>query len=537
MNTIDLRRFRVIVMLLAFAAILARPCFSDETGEAGFEIKTFDVTGNSLFTADQARMAVMPFTGTGKTAEDVEKARDALEKKYHDAGYPAVIVNIPEQTLQNGIVKLQVIESRIGRVRVTGNRYFTMDKVLQDLPSFTPGGILYLPNVQKEIGRLNRSQDIKVEPVMTPGKEVGTIDVELKVEDQLPLHGSLELNNRATHDTQDLRFNAVLHYDNLWQREHSLSFQYQTAPQNTKEVEVLSTSYVLPAPWERDDQLALYCIWSDSNTAFGEGFTVKGKGKIFGVREVTALPPYKLYSHTLTAGVDYKQFDQAIGFTTTSGETTHTPITYLPFSVSYGASLPDEWGGMTQFSAGLNLSFRGVVSNESEFELKRYKGKADYVFETASIQRTQKLPRGMGLLVKVDGQATDQPLIDNEQYVAGGMESVRGYKESEASGDEAVHGTVELSFPDPFEKSSQDKPIAKWLRMTPFIFYDVATLTILDPLPGQGGSIRLEGVGVGARGSMGKNLEYELDWAVALDNTDKIKRNAEQVYFNLKAVF
>jgi hemolysin activation/secretion protein len=445
-------------------------------------------------------------------------------------------VNIPEQTLQDGIVKLQVIESRIGRVKVTGNRYFTMEKVMKDLPSFTPGGILYLPDVQKEIGRLNRSQDIKVEPVMSPGKEVGTIDVELKVEDRLPLHGSLELNNRASSDTTDLRLNAVLHYDNLWQSEHSLSLQYQVSPQEPKEVEALGASYVLPAPWEKDDQFAFYGIWSDSKTAFGEGFKVTGRGKIYGMREVTALPPYKLYYHTLTVGVDYKDFKQAVGYTTPGGETTETPITYLPFSVAYSSSLPDE-GGVTKFNVVLNLSFRGLVSKESEFELKRYKASANYYYLVASIQRNQKLPFGMGLMVKVDGQITDQPLIDNEQYIAGGMESVRGYKESEAAGDEAIHSMIELSFRDLFEKSGSGKTVTNWLQMTPYLFYDVASLTIHEPLPGQESSIRLEGAGIGVRGSMGKSLEYEMDWADALDRTDRTKPHTQRFYFFVKAVF
>ena len=518
---------------MAFLTLLSGSGNAEEAVQAGFEIKSFEVVGNSLFTDDKVRRAVVLFTGVGKTAADVEKARDALEKLYHEAGYPAVMVNIPEQTLQDGVVKLQVIESRIGRVKITGNRYITMEKLLKDLPSFTPGRILYMPEVQKEIGRLNRSQDIKVDPVMSPGKEVGTIDVELKVQDQLPLHGYLELDNRATYDTSPLRLNAVIHYDNLWQMEHSLSFQYQTSPQNTSQVEVVNVSYVLPAPWEKNDQWALYGIWSDSATAFGEGFTVIGKGKIFGTRYVTLLPEYRLFTHNFTLGIDYKQFDQAVGYTTASGQTTHTPISYMPFSFSYSATLPDEWGGITQFSLGENFAFRGVVSQESEFELKRYMGTADYAYTTAALQRSQKLSRGMNLFVKVDGQVTQQPLINNEQYIAGGMESVRGYKESEASGDEAVHTTIEISFPDPLEHSG----IGKGFHMTPFLFYDMAKLTVLDALPGTEGNIKLEGAGLGMRGTMAKNLEYELDGAKALDATDQTKSNDLRIYFKLRAVF
>ena len=519
--------------VLLLHALLPENCGAAGGEEAGFDIRAYDITGNSIFPSEKLQDEVMPFTGRGKTSADVEKARDAIEKFYHDAGYPAVMVNIPEQTLQDNIVKLQVIESRIGRVKVTGNRYFTMEKIMGGLPSLATGGMLYLPEVQEEIGLLNRSSDFKVDPAMTPGKEPGTIDIELKVEDRLPLHGYLELNNRASHDTSALRLNGMIRYDNLWQKEHSISFQYQTSPQRGKEVQVAGGSYVLPAPWNSDHQLALYAIWSDSNTAFGEGFKVVGKGEIFGMRYVMPLPSYRLYSHNVTLGIDYKHFNQAMGYTTSSGETTYTPVTYMPLSLSYSASLPDEWGGVTVFSGGLNLSLRGVISNENEFELKRYKATAGYLYATAGIQRTQKLPLGMGLFVKADGQLSDQPLIDNEQYTAGGMENVRGYLESEASGDNAVHGTLEVSFPNPLEKTG----LGRHVQATPFIFYDMAELFTRSPLPGQARSLNLQGAGAGVRGSITKYLEYEVDWAMALHETDKTTSGSQKVYFKAKAVF
>lgn len=531
MKNIAWRLFFFMVMVMTVHTAAPELCAAEETGEPSFEIKSFEVIGNTVFPSDKLQDEVQPFTGQGKTAADVEKARDALEKLYHDGGYPAVMVNIPEQTLKEGVVKLQVIESRIGRVTVTGNRYFSTAKLMRDIPSLTPHELLYLPSVQKDLGRVNRNPDIRVEPVMTPGKEPGTIDVELKVEDQIPLHGYLELNNRSSYSTTELRVNGMLRYDNLWQKDHSLSIQYQTAPQSPKEVEVVGGSYSLPAPWDRDHQIALFGIWSDSDTAFGEGFTVVGKGQIAGLRYVIPLPEYKLYAHNITFGLDFKHFNQTIGFTTQSGQTTHTPVTYMPLSFSYGAALPDA-GGVTQLSAGLNMSFRGIVSCESEFELKRFNATANYFYATAGIQRTQKLPLGLGLFVKLDGQVTDAPLIDNEQYAAGGMESVRGYKETEATGDSAMHAMVELSFPDPFEKSG----IGKKLQMSPFIFYDIARLTIRDPLAGQDGNITLAGTGAGLRGAAAKHFEYELDWAVALDTTDKTRAYDQRVYFKIKAL-
>ena len=498
--------------------------------ETSFGIKSFEITGNTIFPTPKLRDTVASFTGSGKTAADVEKARDALEKLYHDAGYPAVLVNIPEQTLKDGVVRLEVVESRIGNLKITGNRYFTMEKILYELPSLRPGQILYVPDVQKEIDVLNRNQDFRITPSMSPGKEPGTVDVELKVEDQLPLHGYLEVNNRASHDTSELRLNGMIRFDNLWQKEHSLSLQYQTAPLRPKEVEVGGISYVLPAPWNHDHQLAFYGIWSDSNTAFGEGFTVIGKGQITGMRYVVPLPQYKLYAHNVTLGVDYKHFDEAVGYTNSSGQTTHTPVTYMPFSFSYNASLPDESGGINQFSAGVNMAFRGLVSDENDFELKRSKATASYIYATVSGQRNQKLPWGMGLFGKVDVQVADQPLIDNEQYTAGGMTSVRGYQENEAEGDDALHGIAEFSFPDLLQNSGIHN-----LGFTPFIFYDIAYLTTIDPLPGQKGHEALEGTGAGARGSLTKGLEYEMDWAAALKATSRITRYDERIYFKVRA--
>jgi hemolysin activation/secretion protein len=179
------------------------------------------------------------------------------------------------------------------------------------------------------------------------------------------------------------------------------------------------------------------------------------------------------------------------------------------------------------------MNLRQINSRESEFEAKRYKARADYLYATVGLQRTQSLPAGMNLLVKVDGQFANEPLIDNEQYSAGGMESVRGYKETEQAGDNSVHGMFELSFPDPLERS----PAGKWIQMSPFLFYDFAVLTIIDPLPTQAEKIRLAGTGAGVRGAMWKHLEYEVDWSVALKDTDITKRDDERVYFKVKAEF
>jgi len=515
------------IAALTLAMVPLSPLLAQESPT--FYIRAFIVEGNTLLSAKTIKDALMPFRGADRTSDDVEKARSALERLYHDAGYPAVLVNIPEQTTEGGKIRLQVIESTIGNVKVTGNRWFTAESILRDLPSLAPGKILYVPDVQKDLASVNRGGDLKVSPLLSPGKEMGTTDVELKAEDTLPLHGGLEINNENTPNTTDLRLNASLHYDNLWQRDHSLSAQFQTSPQNTGQVRLYALSYTLPSPWESDDQIAVYGLRSDTNTTvFGQGLLVTGKGEIVGSRYVIPLASYHTYTHNLTLGADFKDFEQTTGFT--QGEGLRTPVKYLPFLASYNSSLPDSLGS-TAFSSGLNAVFRGLITQESNFAINRNDARGNYMYLTGGVERTLTLPAGFGAYLKGDGQVSDQPLIPNEQYTAGGMTNVRGYETASVLGDNAVHLTTEVSAPDLGSRLTHN------LKLTPFAFYDFARVTVISPLPSQTDTFRLQGTGVGLRGTYTKYLYYELDYACPLSPTVSTDKYRQRWYFKLGGTF
>jgi hemolysin activation/secretion protein len=519
------KAIRMISLIAVSSLILSVNTGARAQDAVAFEIKEFNFKGNTLFSNYTLKLETDQFTGKDKRVEDVEAARSAVERFHHKKGYPTVLVNIPEQTVESGYVTLEVIESKVRRVRVTGNRYFTREKLLKELPAFRPGTILYLPEVQKQLDRINRNPDLKVAPVLMPGKKLGTIDVEFKVKDKLPLHGSLEINNRSTHETTNLRLNAAIRYDNLWQKEHAVGVQFQTSPKDTDEVKLVAGSYVIPSPFSDEDIWSIYGIWSDSDTATGDGITVLGSGYIIGTRYLMRLPPYESYNHDITIGLDYKNFEEAF-------ETDTIPIDYLPLYLGYDFNFPDAWGE-TYANVGLNLALRGVVSSDEDFDTKRSGASGNYIYFAAAIVRQQQLPNGMELSVALDGQVADQPLVSNEQYIAGGMFNVRGYKESEATGDSAVHGIFQLNGPEIM--SSFD-----WwdqLEFTPYVFYDFARLFIQDPSEGEDQRISLAGTGIGTRGYVFKSFEYRFDWGVALKDTDRTEAGDSLFHFIFKYAF
>ena len=475
-----------------------------------FDILEFQVEGNTKLTKMQVEAAVYPQMGEKKTIADVEKARELLEKAYHEAGYLTVLVDIPEQDVDKKIVKLNVTEGKVGTLRVRDSKYYTLGRIKELSPSVAEGEVPHFPTVQKDIARLNRTSDKRVTPVMRAGKAFGTVDVDLKVEDNLPLHASLELNDRYTQDTSRLRLSGMIRYDNLWQREHSLSLNFQTSPQNTSEVQVFSANYLMRFD-ESDLMLAMYGVKSNSSVAAIGGINILGKSTILGARLIKPLPGLDNFYHSISLGLDYKDIKQTVEF----GQTYNTPVTYMPLSAVYSGTWQDP-SGITQLGTGVTFGFRGLVADDAEFKAKRWNtvtntyAKPDFFVVKADLSRTQALPYGLQGYAKVDGQFSGDLLVPNEQYLAGGTDTVRGYLESQAAGDKAVHSTLELRSPQLF------KNIA-WMQDFKVVgFYDIAQLTVIDPSAGQTGKIVLSGAGIGMRMKAWNRINFNLDVATPL---------------------
>jgi hemolysin activation/secretion protein len=309
--------------------------------------------------------------------------------------------------------------------------------------------------------------------------------------------------------------------------------QYQFSPQKLDEVEVVSGSYTLPAPWDKDTSMVIYGVYSNSNTTtFSTNFNSIGKGDIFGARYVIPFPSFNAYNHTAIIGFDYKNFAENTGLVGDPAGMRSTPVEYMPLSLAYSASLPDSTGA-TLFNAGFNMAFRGLIAKAQNFDDKRFHARSNYFFATLGVERRQKLPLGAGLGVKLDGQIADQPLISNEQYPAGGMESVRGYNESEEMGDSAFHGMIELTAPD----LAPHLGLGERFQLIPYTFYDFAALWVKEPLPGQDAAMDLQGTGVGIRGRLFKDVEFQTDLGFALVDTNRIRKGDHQVHFKVKYQF
>ncbi|HWK52179.1 MAG TPA: ShlB/FhaC/HecB family hemolysin secretion/activation protein, partial [Steroidobacter sp.] len=429
---------------------------------------------NSVLARADIETLLYSSLGPGKTLDDVEVARAALEKAYRDGGYGTVFVDIPEQEVDEGVVRLQVTEGTIARVRVTGAKYFSNRAIRAAVPAAQPGTVPHLPTVQQQLTDLNaQTPDRSVVPVMKAGPRPGTIDLGLTVKDELPAHASVEMNNQFTSNTTELRAIAAFSYDNLFGRLDSLALQYQTSPEDTAEVAVWAASYTTRLSDSRA-KLAFFYINSDSDIATvgdnGGTVTVLGKGQIFGTRYINPFYASADATHVFIGSVEYKDFSESV-FTE---DLFRTPISYMNLSLGHTSAWRFEQQQVTLASSA-NFGIRGMSNDSEEFRRKRWHGRPNYWMLRTDTSYSRQLPWRLNLRLRGAGQYAIEPVISNEQFSIGGADGVRGYREAEQLGDVGFKTSAELGYA-PIDLFAQRAQVGV------FLFYDFGRMSRVDPL-------------------------------------------------------
>lgn len=509
-----------------------------EEAQPTIYVKEIRVLGAKTLPKIEVEEAVYPFLGPGRTFDDIEKARTALEKAYHDKGYKATQVVIPEQTGRGGLVLLQAYEGKVGTLRVKGAKYFLPSRVKAQARSLAEGKVINFNDVTRDIISLNQLGDRRVEPKLTPTGEPGVYDIDLNVKDTLPLHGSVELNNRKSANTTDLRLNASISYANLWQRGHTLGLSYQFSPEDPSEVKVYSGYYIWR--FQHLDWLSLMLTGTkqDSNVSTLGGAAVAGRGEIVGLRGIITLPSGDGFFQSMNIGIDYKHFDQNVIIGATQDV---TPITYYPLSINWdGTWITPK--STTELSLGVTMGLRGAGSDGAALERNRFAADSNFIYLRGDLSHERELGGGWQAYGKVQGQAADQPLVNSEQCGGGGMGTVRGYLEAEALGDNGIFGTLELRTPsllrmtkkDGDTNNPDDRTGDEWRF---YAFADAGTVTLHDVLPEQDSSFRLASIGFGTELQYRKHFHAIVELALPLISLTDTDAHEPRVNFRLWADF
>src|SRR5687768_15631350 len=285
--------------------------------EPRFEIRRFVVEGSSLLTPEEIDAAVQPFAGRNKDFSDVQRALEALERTYTDKGFSAVQVILPEQELDKGEVRFRIVEAKVGKVLIEGNKFFDEANVRSSLPSVQPGRSPNIRVIADNLRVANENPAKQTTVLLRGGAEEGQVDAVVRVTDERPTKYSITFDNTGTQQTGIYRVGFGFQHANIFNRDHVLSMQYVTSPSkaehpNTtqlypnRNVFILGGSYRIPL-YRLGDSLDFTAGYSNVNSGVVQNlFNVSGSGTILGVRYNMNLPKFGDLEQRLAFGLDWR---------------------------------------------------------------------------------------------------------------------------------------------------------------------------------------------------------------------------------------
>lgn len=518
---------RLIAGSLLAAAVGAAWAAPDPASDTvRFEISRFDVAGNSLLPSSEVEAAVRPFAGKERDFGDVQRALESLEALYQARGYKLVTVQLPEQELNGGVVRLKVVETRIGRVAVSGNDVFDEANIRRSLPALQEARSPNLNQVSANLKMANENPAKKVSLKLQSGEADDEVNAKLEVSDSRPWKAMLNLDNTGSEQTGKTHAGVVLQHANLWGRDHVASMQYTTTAEKPSQISVYGVGYHIPL-YARNDSLDLFANYSDVDsgtvTAGIFNLALSGKGTVFGARYNQSLTPRGKFEPRLVYGVDVKAFKNSVLF---AGQDFGNDVTVHPLSLTYMGTLALS-NGEANVSLGVvhNVS-GGSRGGSADFTRTRAGARADYNIVRFAAAYTRALPRDWQARLLLNGQVSGDALVPGEQFGAGGSASVRGFEERAVSTDSGAFINAELYTPN------LCGAYPGWnCRMV--AFYDAAHARRNHVLAGELDATTIAGAGLGLRLALGTSMNLQLDYGHVLQDGATAGSDRNKVYVRM----
>jgi hemolysin activation/secretion protein len=493
-----------LARLFAGAVLAAAVGAAWADDEVRFQISRFDVSGNTLLAPAEVQAALAPYTGPRRDFGDVQRALEALEALYHARGYSVVTVQLPEQELNGGVVRLNVIQTRLSRLNVSGNRWFSEQNIRAALPTLQPGQTPNLPEVSANLRLVNENPARKVKLNLAGSESEDEVEARVEVLDESPWKVMLSLDNTGTEATGETHAGVMLQHANLWGRDHVGSLQYTTTAEHPSRVAVWSAGYHIPL-YALGDAVDLFASYSnvDSGTVNAGIFdlAVSGKGAVYGARYTHALAKRGNLESRLVYGVDYKAYKNSVVF---GGQNFGNDVTVHPLSIGWAGNAVMADGEANVALTVLQNIAGGSRGAPRDFAAVRANAKAGYTMLRFSAAVANVIAGDWQTRVLLNGQATGDALVPGEQFGAGGSTTVRGFGERDLATDSGLVTNVELYTPNLCTR-------AFW-QCRLLGFYDSAWGQRNHILPGELRRTAISSVGLGLRFAAGSSASVQLDY-------------------------
>jgi len=412
-----------------------------------FFVRRVIIEGNTLFEDSELEELVQLGEGMDVTLGILNLLAQEITSFYGQAGYILTEAFIPEQEVVDGVVRIQILEGKIGDIEVTGQQKFDGQDLVDRLKPVQEEQVLRESTLEKSLLELNDALGLYVKAVLKPGKILGTSDMNLEVTESRQFIISFDGDNYGSRFTGTERFGLTGTIGNLLTLGDRFSVR---AVRSNEEQFFIDTSYDIPLnSW--GTRFGISYVFSDFN--LGENLAALnagGRAQIFSSYLSHSLHRTRESEFSIKVGGDYRKFENSTLFILQSEDEL----------VDGYVSVRSRWKDFLRGINTLNLKVqKGFTEKDITDPLNsRFNGKGNVLLFNGDFQRTQFAYMGSTyFLFKGRGQFVLDRVLSPDLFAIGGIGSVRGYPLAEAAGDNGFALTAEYVIPFPFKVKLTDK--------------------------------------------------------------------------------
>ncbi|MFC3653094.1 ShlB/FhaC/HecB family hemolysin secretion/activation protein [Dyella humi] len=415
------------------------PVAAHVTDNTPFEVKQIVVSGNTAFDTGTLHALVADGEGHTQTLTSLIVLAQRITDYYRAHGYPLSRATVPAQDLSNGVVQFKVIEARYDQVQVINHSRVQTSLLNATLSPLQSGQLVTQDGLDRQLLLLNDLPGVQGHAVLGPGRTPGTSDLSVDAQALPPVTGNLTLDDGGDRYTGRIRLGGNVAVNNLT---------------------------------GLGDQLSVGLLASDEHMHYGHAaydFALNGAGTRFGLAYSTlsyqlgdGLSDLHARGHATEASAWLSQAIVRSPNTNVSarlevdnhhladdtGSTgVHDDRHTWDWTASSTFDHRDSWGGggVTQAQLSLTrgqLGFDNAAAKASDAVTAHTQGHE--LHWDGNVSRLQTITATTRLYVALSGQYSHHNLDSSEQFLLGGMQSVRGYEVSTLAGASGYLATVEL---------------------------------------------------------------------------------------------
>ncbi|WP_172657365.1 ShlB/FhaC/HecB family hemolysin secretion/activation protein [Myxosarcina sp. GI1] len=462
------------------------------------------ISGNTVFSDSELIKKLEKFRGKKLSVYVLNDMAAEIENLYTSKGYRNSGAYIPQQEVSSsGSLKLQVIEGKIESIEIDGLENLNKSYVNSFFSSLRSKP-LNVKTINEKLALLERSDAIEnVSAELINGTQPGTDILLVSVEEAPVWKNSWNFNNWRSPIAGEYTATATSSYRSILGSEDELYGSYSLF----EGADAFSIGYQIPVTSNRG---TLSIEYQNNQSRIVDNIL-----EDLGIRSESDM--LSLGFNQPIANNFEREIALAISFERTESRTFIDGD--FPYSFSEGSqdgrsavsvlSLAGNWtergqksvwNFYSQLNFGLDAFDATVNDNAPDGIFFSWLGQSEWVRVLNRSENADLL-----FVTRLSGQLTPDDLLPVEQFVLGGVGTVRGYRQNQEVGDNALVANIELVVPLVGNNNSSSQ-----IRLIPFV--DFSRVWNVQGT----NSAYLSSFGFGFRWQLREILSLRVDWGIPL---------------------